>query len=288
MSDETDPFEARLLHEGLSERTAEQYGRIARRLREVLPRDKADAPAAMAQWYVENTRGKSKQTQIQYAAALRKWAAWAGLPEPDLPASRTGRSDRRREDEFRDALSEGDYKRFTGAVARSDMPGHAKAILLLLGETGLRISEVCSLHAADIFQTGRTWGFVVERKGGRRQRVPFNERSQRILKVYWRTTRAPRHGHVFPSPTGGHYTPGAVRVHLRRLREAEGWDQEHGPLSTVSPHVLRHTFATRMLRRGMPIRIIQKILDHSSMRTTSRYATPDVDMLGDAVEKLNT
>lgn len=129
---------------------------------------------------------------------------------------------------------------------------------------GLRVLEACRLEPGDI-DSRRMLLRVREGKGGRERWVMLSERLLDSLREYWRQFR-PSGPYLFPGRDGrGHVCPTTVQ---RAVREAA---QQAGLSKRVTPHVLRHCFATHLLEDGADIREIQLLLGHRSIETTSRY-----------------
>ena len=129
---------------------------------------------------------------------------------------------------------------------------------------GLRVSEVCRLRAEDI--DGQR-GLIHVRlgKGGKDRYVMLPKRLHQALRGYWAKVR-PKSGWLFPGrKKATHLSPSAVR---QALKEAV---RETKLKKRVTTHTLRHSFATHLLELGTDIRIIQELLGHESLRTTTGY-----------------
>lgn len=130
---------------------------------------------------------------------------------------------------------------------------------------GLRIRESCGLRVIDI-DSKRGLIHVCNGKGGKERYVMLSQRFLRELRDYWKLTR-PRN-FLFPGtsplvPVG----PSAVRRAMRLAAE------EAGIKKKVTPHVLRHSFATHLLETGVDLRVVQVLLGHCSIDMTARYAS---------------
>jgi integrase/recombinase XerD len=141
-----------------------------------------------------------------------------------------------------------------------------KAILELLYATGLRISEIIGL------QTNRVdleAGYLrVRGKGGRERIIPFGNRAREALERYrtLRTVKFPTTGEtLFLTIHGDPITRGSVWSHLKYYAKRAGITQ------LVSPHVIRHSFATHLLSGGADLRSIQEMLGHKRITTTQIY-----------------
>ncbi len=141
-----------------------------------------------------------------------------------------------------------------------------RTALTLAYATGLRVSEVTRLKIADI-DSGRGIIRVEQGKGGKDRQVMLSEPLLRILRAYWRMARPRPRTWLFPGrdpdrPLHPQVLHGACAI----ARETADLDKH------VTPHTLRHSFATHLLEAGTDIRIIQALLGHSSLTTTALYA----------------
>jgi site-specific recombinase XerD len=140
------------------------------------------------------------------------------------------------------------------------------ALVDLLFATGLRVGEVSSLDVQDFFM--RESVFRVKGKGGRdRLAVVVDEETVRVQREYLEAraqieTRSPA---LFLNSSGKRLTTQGIANVITQLREKAGIERH------VTPHMLRHTVATLLLRNGVDIRIVQEFLGHASIATTQRY-----------------
>jgi integrase/recombinase XerC len=145
--------------------------------------------------------------------------------------------------------------------------GHA--ILELLYATGIRCSELVGLDLEHVDLEGRL--LRVLGKGRKERVVPYGTYADQALRAWLiaRGTWGPRTTAVFVNARGGRLTDRSVRsLVTRRVREIA--------LSKgLSPHGLRHSFATHLLQRGADLRAIQELLGHASLSTTQRYTHVD-------------
>jgi integrase/recombinase XerC len=138
------------------------------------------------------------------------------------------------------------------------------ALLELLYASGLRVAECCGLDLEDL---DRRHGTVrVLGTGGKERVVPVGEAALAALDAYLGPERpGARSGPIFRNPRGGRLSTRSARnIVRRRAREA-------GIARRVTPHTLRHTFATHLLGEGADLRLIQELLGHSRLSTTQRY-----------------
>ena len=140
---------------------------------------------------------------------------------------------------------------------------------------GLRVAEVCALKPADI-DSGRGLIHVRQGKGQKDREVMLGEKLLGILREYWRVTR-PQGEWLFPSSTN---LNGAKPVNVRTVRTALHRAAGDARIKKrVTPHVLRHCFATHLLEMGNELCVIQALLGHSSIKTTQRYSRIQAEFL---------
>jgi integrase/recombinase XerD len=152
-----------------------------------------------------------------------------------------------------------------------------RTILLLLPRTGLRISEICGLRIENVTKRGGVLGLLFRGKGDEERFVPLNSAATKTLKDYMEAHQPD--SWLFEGYSGAALTPAAVRKVVRSMRT------KYPELGEMTPHTMRHTFATTLLRRGADLRSVQALLGHKNIQTTSRYLHPDAGMLQEAVEK---
>lgn len=154
----------------------------------------------------------------------------------------------------------------------------AHTILDLLPMTGLRISEICSLERDNIEMRHNGWDLVFRGKGDKKRIVPLYDSARKSLETYLEVHRPQRW--LFTGYSGKPIGPHAIRMYTRKMAA------RYPDLGQLTPHVLRHTFATMALRNGMDLVTLQAILGHKSIMTTRRYLHPDREMLREGIRKL--
>lgn len=158
------------------------------------------------------------------------------------------------------------------------------ALLEILYATGLRVSELVGLPLSALGQDNRF--LMVQGKGGRERMAPLSEPAQRALKNYldvrgkfMSSDSSDAQGKwLFPSRTSesGHLTRQRFAQLLKELSRNAGI-----AVDRVSPHVLRHAFATHLLKHGADLRSVQKMLGHADIATTQIYT----QVVGEQVKK---
>jgi len=144
------------------------------------------------------------------------------------------------------------------------------AVLELLYATGLRVSELSGLDLDDLDRSQQT--VRVLGKGRKERVVPYGSRAATALSAYL-TGRGIGAGPLFANRRGGRLTVRSLHTIVRRSAAATGITRR------VSPHTLRHTFATHLLDAGADLRVIQELLGHSRLSTTQRYTHVGADQL---------
>jgi integrase/recombinase XerD len=138
-----------------------------------------------------------------------------------------------------------------------------RAVLMLCYGSGLRISEAVSLKAAHI-DSARMLIQVENGKGAKDRYTVLSAHMLNLLRQYWKAQRPA--DYLFPGITAGtHLSAGAVQDVCREACRMAGIEKR------VTPHTLRHSFATHLLENGTDTRAIQVLLGHSRIDTTARY-----------------
>ncbi len=145
-----------------------------------------------------------------------------------------------------------------------------RAILELLYASGLRVSELAGLDLRDVDCDGGT--VRVLGKGRKERVVPFGGAAAEALDAYV-SERGDGPGPLFRNARGGRLSARSVHAIVRSRARAAGLTRR------VSPHTLRHTFATHLLDAGGDLRLIQDLLGHSRLSTTQRYTHVSADQL---------
>jgi integrase/recombinase XerC len=171
---------------------------------------------------------------------------------------------------------------FLGKEEASDFErARDQALFEVLYGGGLRISEACSLDLDDVAADGDGAKITVRRgKGGKDRIVPVGGKAFAAVQSYlpWRErllaeTKGDVHiSALFLSRRG-------LRMGDREARRKLDRRELQNSVKRVSPHALRHSFATHLLGEGADLRSIQEMLGHASLRTTQRYAQVDIDHL---------
>jgi site-specific recombinase XerD len=158
-------------------------------------------------------------------------------------------------------------------------PWHRAMIALLLF-AGLRRSEVAAITLDDLDMESAQ--LLVRGKGARERVVPLTPLVVEAIREYLVCRPQTQSQHLFVSRVGGH--PLHARVAGRMLQhvlQRAGLGEEH-----ITPHRLRHTFATHLIRNGVDVRTVQELLGHADLQTTARYLHSDTRTKQAAVGKL--
>jgi integrase/recombinase XerC len=169
------------------------------------------------------------------------------------------------------------------------------AILELLYSSGLRVGELCSLRLCDLsLDPGGTGTVRVTGKGRKVRVVPVGAKAVRALREYLAVRpealggdfRAPQDEPLFLNRRGRVGAKSGAGISARSVaRMLEGALEGTNVRRHLSPHGMRHSFATHLLESGADLRAIQEMLGHASLSTTQRYARVNVSHLVGAYEK---
>jgi integrase/recombinase XerD len=223
-------------------------------------------------------RGLSRSSQARHLAAVRglhRFAVAEGLAPQD-PSAQVGAT--RGSRPLPNFLGVGEVDRLLAQpYARQGAPGaRDRAMLELLYASGLRVSELVTLplSAVDL----RTGVARVRGKGDKERVVPVGERALEALARYLGGPRAQLLGarqsrDLFVTPRGARMTRQGFWKLLTRYARAAGISRR------VTPHTLRHSFATHLLERGADLRAVQAMLGHADIATTQIYTHVDRERL---------
>lgn len=262
------------LEKGLSEHSLSNYQRDIRQFMQWLALQnigpvqvqRADLYAYLAH---QHQKGLSSTTVARQLSALRGFYRWlvdqqrieenpaALIERPKTPQQLPG------------TLTEQEVEQLLNAPALEEPLGlRDKAMLEVLYASGLRVTELVSLTMG---QLDLRRGVVrIIGKGNKERLVPLGEEALEALQQYLNTGRAQlpgaqANGVVFPGPSGNPMSRQAFWYRIKHLAQVAGI---HKPLS---PHTLRHAFATHLLNHGADLRVVQLLLGHASVSTTQIY-----------------
>lgn len=271
-----------IIERGLSQNTVSAYRRDLRRyadwcqarriarIGEVTANDLADFSASL-RWPQESWGALTASSAARVVVAVRgfhRFAAAEGFTSVDPSANVQPPSIGRR---LPKALSYSDVERLLAACGEPESAAglRDRALLELLYGTGARVSEAVSLDVDDVDLSGLT--VTVVGKGDRQRRLPLGGYAARAIDDYL----------VRGRPTLAASGRGTARIFLNlrgaALSRQSAWGvisgaaERAGISSAVSPHSLRHSFATHLIERGADVRVVQELLGHASVTTTQIY-----------------
>jgi len=292
LADEIEEFVLALsLERGLADATCAAYGTDLTLFADYLGRRGRTRAAQVTREDIDGFLREERDaalkgsTRARRTAAIRTWFRY--LRERRLVTSNPADllDPAKRELRLPRVLSEQEVADMIDAVNGEDARDlRDRAMLEVLYGCGLRVSEVCDMTLDWIVGDGellRVFG-----KGSKERLVPIGGGAGRALTAYLHAARATfargnnSEVHVFLTRLGGAFTRQGVFKVIRERAEAVG--VEH---ARISPHVLRHCYATHMLAHGADIRAIQELLGHSDIGTTQVYTHVDTARFGDIHRK---
>ena len=228
--------------------------------------DKADLLAFIASRVEGGAKPRSTARQLSSFRRFFRYIMREGTrdndPTSDIEMPRIGRS-------LPKTLTEDEVELLLSAPNTDEPLGHRdRAMLELLYATGLRVSELINLTQSQInFNQGV---LRIVGKGDRERLIPLGDESQRWLKDFIDGPRMEillerQTDYLFPTRRGDRMTRQAFWHIIKR------YAQKAGVQKKMSPHSLRHAFATHLLNRGADLRVVQLLLGHSDLSTTQIY-----------------
>ena len=156
-----------------------------------------------------------------------------------------------------------------------------RGCLHMMYSCGLRLGEAVKIEITDIDKA--TGNITVIGKGNRQRLLPIPPSTLQSMRALWQGHRHPKY--LFPNRYGKtHVSDSAVRIAFKQAAEALD-------IKDVTPHVLRHSFATRLLENGVDVRIVQMLLGHRSINSTEIYThmtTPIQTKVRNTIERIMT
>ena len=178
-------------------------------------------------------------------------------------------------------LTPQEVDRLEDSIDLSKPEGHRnRAIIEVLFSCGLRVSELVNLKFSQVFIDERF--LRIMGKGSKERLVPISERALQEISNYmsWRDSLKIKPGeedYVFLNRRGAHLTRTMILIMLKEQADVAGIHK------TISPHTLRHSFATALLEGGADLRVIQALLGHESIGTTEIYTHLSMQTLREEV-----
>jgi integrase/recombinase XerD len=151
-----------------------------------------------------------------------------------------------------------------------------KLILALLYSSGLRVSELVPLKTDNLDIEERT---VRIRGKGEKDRIVLFDQNTKVLMEEYFEKRSNDSEYLFINRSGNHLTPRYVQMMIKDYARIAGIKKK------VTPHILRHSFATHLLKNGVDIRAIQQLLGHSNLSTTQIYTSVDMQTLKNVYDR---
>ena len=148
-----------------------------------------------------------------------------------------------------------------------------KTIIELLYSSGLRANEISNLLISDLDFSKSL--LKVCGKGNKERIVPFGSKAEEVIKKYLsvREKLKPKTNNLIINSRGNQLSPRSISRVVKKYALLSGLNKN------ISPHVLRHTFATHLLGGGADLRAIQEMLGHSSLSTTQRYTHTSIEKI---------
>jgi len=260
------------LEDGLSKNTLASYRRDLEQLESFLkktPLEKAREEDLFG--FLASRKGKTTSA-ARMLSSLKRFYGWC-LRERKIKADPTLKLDPpKRTPRFPRTLSEADVDSLLAAPdTATSLGARDRAMLELLYATGLRVSELLGLSRGMLTSDDQV--MTIKGKGGRERLVPLNDSARKALADHLAAVAADevqgraRSPWMFPSGSGAqHLTRQRFGQELKTLAAAAGIEP-----SRVSPHVLRHAFASHLLENGADLRTVQQLLGHADISTTQIY-----------------
>ena len=270
------------LQRGMSGNTLDAYQRDLRKLLDYLEREQKDVREVTLEDLEHFSAGLhdigiNARSQCRILSGIRSFFRYMQLdgyreddPTELLESPQIG-------EHLPEVLSPEEVDTLEASIDLSKWEGHRnRAIIEVLFSCGLRVSELVNLKLSNLYleeEYVRILG-----KGSKERLVPISQRAIRELGFWFDDRQYMRikpgeEDYVFLNRYGNHLTRTMILIMIKRQAESAGIKK------TISPHTLRHSFATALLEGGADLRVIQALLGHESIGTTEIYTHIDTSML---------
>jgi integrase/recombinase XerD len=284
----SDYFEYLQFERGLSKNTIVAYQRDLQKFHDVCKKSPIESGPEEISALLSNMHktGQSARSQSRMLSSLRGFYNWAQeekyITQNPILLFENPRQNRT----IPVVLSEKEVQRILDVIPMNEQfSTRDKAIIELLYACGLRVSEACELKLSLLrIKDGY---IIVTGKGNKQRLVPIHEEAIKYLELYLeheRPNTKPKTNDsdtVFLSNRGGSLTRQSIFMKLKRFAALAGIKKN------ISPHTMRHSFATHLIERGADLRVVQQLLGHESITTTEIYTHISAKHLGDKIAEFH-
>ena len=284
----SDYFEYLQFERGLSKNTIVAYQRDLQKFHDVCKKSPIESGPEEISALLSNMHktGQSARSQSRMLSSLRGFYNWAQeekyITQNPILLFENPRQNR----SIPVVLSEKEVQRILDVIPMNEQfSTRDKAIIELLYACGLRVSEACELKLSLLrIKDGY---IIVTGKGNKQRLVPIHEEAIKYLELYLeheRPNTKPKTNDsdtVFLSNRGGSLTRQSIFMKLKRFAALAGIKKN------ISPHTMRHSFATHLIERGADLRVVQQLLGHESITTTEIYTHISAKHLGDKIAEFH-
>ena len=284
----SDYFEYLQFERGLSKNTIVAYQRDLQKFHDVCKKSPIESGPEEISALLSNMHktGQSARSQSRMLSSLRGFYNWAQeekyITQNPILLFENPRQNR----SIPVVLSEKEVQKILDVIPMNEQfSTRDKAIIELLYACGLRVSEACKLKLSLLrIKDGY---IIVTGKGNKQRLVPIHQEAIKYLELYLQHERPntkPKTNDsdtVFLSNRGGSLTRQSIFMKLKRFAALAGIKKN------ISPHTMRHSFATHLIERGADLRVVQQLLGHESITTTEIYTHISAKHLGDKIAEFH-
>ena len=284
----SDYFEYLQFERGLSKNTIVAYQRDLQKFHDICKKSPIESGPEEISALLSNMHktGQSARSQSRMLSSLLGFYNWAQeekhITQNPILLFENPRQNRT----IPVVLSEKEVQRILDVIPMNEQfSTRDKGIIELLYACGLRVSEACELKLSLLrIKDGY---IIVTGKGNKQRLVPIHKEAIKYLELYLeheRPNTKPKTNDsdtVFLSNRGGSLTRQSIFMKLKRFSALAGIKKN------ISPHTMRHSFATHLIERGADLRVVQQLLGHESITTTEIYTHISAKHLGDKIAEFH-